>query len=359
MPRERAIDMAIIKTGDTLNLYDKANSAPIFSHLGPVGEAIKPLQGFGQNMLGNIIGMTKIAGKNPAPLINFTLITIAMSGVMGLPFIQDYEKYRLAQAKKGDYSLPSILDIVASRNDALDSIIPADVRTLGLPAATGYDLASSTRANQSLFTLAAGVLLGNGHPLDMMPLTDWAMSVPGAVGTMGKGMMGEPKSASEMAKAVDVLAPSGHLGYGVKEVMNLNTTRLEGTPTNQRMIGAEGGSAGKRTDQDIYAGMLGTKTSKARMEELVNYDIQEKEKGRSAQIDKAGILLAETGDRKYLQRMIDLGATQEQIVNKIGLEQFNRLVPLTIRQMMNKNGKLVSGRGERAAQGLFKFGMLK
>ena len=359
MPREKAIDMAIIKTGETLNLYDKANSAPIFSHLGPVGEAIKPLQGFGQNMLGNIIGMTKIAGKNPAPLINFTLITIAMSGVMGLPFIQDYEKYRLAQAKKGDYSLPSILDIVASRNDALDSIIPADVRTLGLPAATGYDLASSTRANQSLFTLAAGVLLGNGHPLDMMPLTDWAMSVPGAVGTMGKGMMGEPKSASEMAKAVDVLAPSGHLGYGVKEVMNLNTTRLEGTPTNQRMIGAEGGSAGKRTDQDIYAGMLGTKTSKARMEELVNYDIQEKEKGRSAQIDKAGILLAETGDRKYLQRMIDLGATQEQIVNKIGLEQFNRLVPLTIRQMMNKNGKLVSGRGERAAQGLFKFGMLK
>lgn len=355
--RNEAINSAIIKTGDSLHLYDSANAAPIFKHLGPVGEAIKPLMGFGQNQLGNILGMGMYAGKNPktwAPLVNFTLVTIAMSGVLGLPFIADYEKFRAFLAEKGNYDLPSILDVVASRNDSIDEFISPETRLLGVPSLTGYDLSSSTRASASLPTLMAGVFLGNGHPLDVMPVTDWALSVPGAVATIAKGIAGSPAQAADMAKAVDVVSPSGHLGYGIKEAMNLNTTRISGEPTNQRMIGKTGDAGGTRTQQDIIAGLLGTKTTEARMDELVNFNETMKEDYRKKKIEKNMMLLAETGEEQYLNTLAEMGVTKKQIEQRLETLYENKKIPLTIRRLMDKNKE----RQQRTVQGLFNFGRL-
>jgi Cdc6-like AAA superfamily ATPase len=53
--------------------------------------------------------------------------------------------------------------------------------------------------------------------------------------------------------------------------------------------------------------------------------------------------------------IVDIGATEKEILSKIDQEIYNRLVPLDVRMIFNKQGKPIQGRGTRAATGLFKF----
>lgn len=364
MSKKEAMQQAIIKTGDSLNLYDKANSAPIFSHLGFLGDAIKPLQGFGQNQLGNIIGMYKY-GKlgHPdtwMPLVNFTLMSIAMGGVLGMPFIQEYEKFRRwCNTTFGKSDLPSILDLVASNEGMMNRILPMSQEAnnalmLGLPSLTGFDLSSSIRSNQSFPTLLLGVMSGNDAPMDAMPLLQWAAKVPGAAINMGKGLMEDAKS-SDIKDALNVIAPAGHVGYAMKEAIGINEPLVFGENTGLKAQGKANEGGDPRTKADIIAGALGTKTSQGRMDELRDFQMQEDEKVRTAKVGDAAVKYVESGNDKFLQRLIDLGATEKEIQNKVNLEVFKRVLPFHQRMMFNKNGKLIAGRGTRAAIGFSKF----
>lgn len=356
--------LAIDGTGKILNLYDRANSAPIFDHTGAIGDMIKPLQGFGQNMLGKILAMGKhinpIDYKTWGPLVNFTLLTVATTGVMGLPFIQEYEKFRRwANKNFNDYSLPSILDIFAKDDSFLDRVVPMNdenraIAMYGLPSLSGFDLSSSARSNETLPSLILGVMAGYEDPNTVVPLYEWAKQVPGAAITMGQAVAGQA-GVADTAKAIDVLAPAGHLGYGIKEVAGVNKTNIFGKETNQKIVGKEAQANGERTGMDIAAGILGTKTTKQRMNDAIQFQVAEDEKNLTAKKDRLGVRFTETGDIKYVKQMAELGMTSKEIQDKIGLEVYNRVVPQSIRLMANKNGKIQKGKGQRAAVGLFNF----
>jgi len=358
--------LAIDGVGKILNLYDKANSAPVFDHLGAIGDVAKPLQGFGQNMLGQILAMASDIKptdyKTWGPMVNFTLLTVATTGVMGMPFVQEYEKFRRwANKTMNDYTLPTILDIFAKDEGFLDRMIPGEmsdtqrgIAMFGLPSATGLDLGSSARANETLPSLILGVLSGNDAPSDVASIYGWAASVPGAAVTLGKSVGGSV-GVADTAKAIDVLAPAGPIGYGMKELAGVNKTNIFGKETNQKILGKEAQANGERTGMDIAAGLLGTKTTKQRYQDQVQFQVAEDEKNLTAKKDRLGVRLVETGDPKYAKQMAELGMTAKEMEDKIGLEVFNRVVPQDVRLMLNKNGKIQRGKGQRAAQGLFNF----
>ena len=208
--------------------------------------------------------------------------------------------------------------------------------------------------NKSLPANLLGMMTGDVAPSDMMPLHKWAASVPGAVVDIGKGIADNAKT-SEVRKAFDTVAPGGHLGYLSKELAGLNETTIFGKNTGQKMIGRKGEADSKRTDLDKVAGMLGGKTTEQRMKELVNFNVTSREKVRQTRIDDAAIKFVETKNPKHLQTLVDIGATEKEILSKIDQEIYNRLVPLDVRMIFNKQGKPIQGRGTRAATGLFKF----
>ena len=355
------VNTSIIKTGDTLTLYDKANSPAFFSHMGFVGDAMKPLQSYGQNMLGNLIGMVRYIDKKDAktlmPLVHFAALSIAINGAQGLPFIQEYEALRLLLKEKfGVYELPSYFDLVYSKEGLLKDGVSqemADAVMLGGGSLTGIDIASSSRPNKSLPANLLSLAAGETPMLDMMPLHKWAMSVPGAVIDIAKGI-GDNAKAAEVKKAFETVAPSGPIGYGIKEVSGLNETTVFGENTGKKIIGKSGEASSSRTTADKVAGYLGGKSTDSRMEELTNYQVVSKEKERQERIDNAAIKLTETGNRKHLQTLMDLDLTEKEINNLVERQIFNRVAPQDVRMLMNKAGK-VTKRGERAAQGLFNF----
>lgn len=364
MSTKVAEKMAIDGVGKILNLYDRANSAPIFDHTGAIGDVMKPLQGFGQNMLGKVLAMGKHVSptdyKTWGPLVNFTLLTIASTGVMGLPFIQEYEQFRRwANKTFNDFTLPSILDIFAKDGSFLDRMVEMNetnraIAMYGLPSASGFDLSSSARSNETLPSLILGIMAGWEDPNKTAPIFEWATQVPGAAVTMGRAVAGNA-GVADTAKAIDVLAPAGHLGYGIKEVAGVNKTNVLGKETNQKIVGKEAQANGERTKTDIAAGILGTKTTKQRYQDAVDFQVAEDEKNLTAKKDRLGVRFSETGDVRYVKQMAELGMTKKEIEDKIGLEVYNRVIPQEIRLMINKNGKMQKGRGVRAAQGLFNF----
>ena len=371
MNRQKAIQYAMRKTGDALNLYDASNTPPIFEKLGFVGDLTKPLASFGQNQLGNTIAMAKYGlSTNPKkwmPFVSFTVLSMASVGGLGLQFVKEYEELRRWMIKNDYGTLPSILDILASKREGLDDVISPETRTLGLLSNTGYDIASSARSNLTLPALAMQQLTAGMHTesdadtaslYDTMPVLKSALKIPASVTTLIGAMAGNETTGS-VKKAMDVLAPAGHVGYGIKEVMGINRTTIGGKNTSMKMVGNEGQAGGKRTQEDIIAGSLGTQTTKGKMGQLRDYQVQEDEKIRTAKLNKYAIMAVEQGDPKWIKKLIDLGENSNNINNKLELEYIKRLVPLEQRLMINANGKIIRGRGERAAQGLFKFGMGK
>lgn len=52
--------------------------------------------------------------------------------------------------------------------------------------------------------------------------------------------IGDNAKAAEVKKAFETVAPSGPLGYGIKEVSGLNETTVFGENTGKKIIGKSG-----------------------------------------------------------------------------------------------------------------------
>jgi len=364
---------ARMETDSIMNLYDKANSAPVFEHLGLVGDFIRPLQGFGQNMLGNLFRSIQYMDvkdwRTFGPFINYTLLTTATSGILSLPFIQEYEMIRKwLKEKFEDVSLPSILDIVGRDESIINRVVPLTKQQrqalyLGIPAmgteddmlGGGIDWAKSNRANQTFFTLLAGVA-GAENFYKAMPMMDWATNLPSDLYTAGSYLAGGNTTAAEAKKAFENVLPVGAIGYGAKELMGLNTTNVYGNKTDKMMVGKEGQADMSRTKADLIAGFAGTKSTEQRWKDQITMENQADLKQEQAKKDRAAIKFVETGDPKYVMKMIELGMDEKAIKNKIGTEQWNRLVDQDIRQIINKQGNITPGKGAKSAQRIFSFG---
>jgi len=365
MSENVAREQARFATGKILNLYDKANAAPVFSHLGGIGDVVQPLMGFGQNALGSLIAAVKHVSPKDyrtwGPLVNYTLVTIATSGIMGMQFIQEYEQFRRYINKNfNDFTLPSILDIFASDDGFLNRLTPLSEQErqtamYGVPSLSGLDLASSVRANETFPTLIAGLVGGWTQPNETMAMLSWAASVPGAMVDIGQAVSGN-KSLADTRKPFDGIAPAGHPGYAAKKAIGLENTNVLGGTTDMLAGGSKATAYAKEQPIDVAAGIMGGKTTQRRWDEQRDFETAEKEQNLSAKKDRAGVLYVETGNPKFIDKMVELGMTEKQIVSKIELELHNRLTPQEIRLIANKAGKVVKGSGERKAIQLFKFG---
>lgn len=122
------------------------------------------------------------------------------------------------------------------------------------------------------------------------------------------------------------------------------------------MVGKEGQADMSRTKSDLIAGFAGTKSTEQRWKDQITMENQADLKQEQAKKDRAAIKFVETGDPKYVMKMIELGMDEKAIKNKIGTEQWNRLVDQDIRQIINKQGNITPGKGAKSAQRIFSFG---
>jgi hypothetical protein len=359
MDKEDAINMAMIKTPEALSSFETDNHPTIYRSLGPIGTAMKPLTTFSMNQMGNLIGMMRKTTINPktwVPLLSFVTISSMLTGAIGLPLAQEYEELRKWLGEKDFATLPSLLDIIAKRNDTLDKVISPETRTLGILQKSGYDLAASARADVNPLVKIM-FAIGQRNLNGTMPIVDSTAGDLGALSTLATAPFGHP-TQGDLVKAANQFLPGGPVGYGAKEMLGLNTTKMFGKNT-ENVANSSGEAKNPRTDEDRVAGILGTTTISRKMNDLAMNEQQENERIRKLQFDHRITKFTETGDAKWLQGLETMFPGQSEIQDKIETAIHNRTVPELYRELTDKSGNIIKGRGERGAILFNKFGRLK
>lgn len=369
---EKAVKLAEHGTDATMITYGNRDTAPMFQHAGFTGQMVRPLQTFPTAALGNFIADIKHINpkqlKTLAPIINYGLATVALSGVLGLQFVSEYEAIRKWMEDKNPGSgPPAIADIMMSDEDFDDRVIGdpdawKQAALLGIPSTvSGVDLTSSLRANETFATTLIGMLTGQKSVLDALPLTSLVGDISSGIYTVAKSDIGKrlgkqdaDLSVHDTAEAINKAAPAGAIGYGIKEFAGVNETHVFGKETGMKTGGKEAEATSKRTTTDKIAGYLGTKSTEDRTNLLVNMRKQELVKRRNEQIKQNVNLLAETGKFVYLKKLTDMQVTDDQIQNAVGTAAYKKFVDQRIRFYANKDGNV----NEQRAITALKYGDL-
>lgn len=362
---DTAVRLAERGTDSTMIVYGNRDSGAIWQHAGFLGTMARPLQTFPTAALGNFIAdarnMSLKDYKSAAPMLNYVLSTILLSGVMGLQFITEYEMIRKWMEDKDPGSGPPAVADIMLQDPTFDERIDADPEAykkaflLGVPALSGIDLASSLRSNETFATTLVGVATGQKAFYEALPLINLGVDVVGGVSTLAKakiaetmGVEGYDLSVAQRAKAITDAFPAGAISYAKKEYDGVNETRLFGENTGMKQGGKEGEATTERTTTDKVAGYLGTKSTEDRTNLLVNMRKQELDKRRNEQIKKNANLFIETGKDIFLQRLIDTGLSDEQLENRLGNTVYKKLVDQRLRYIANKQGNVNPNKVQRA-----------
>lgn len=341
--------LAMQGTDATMVQYGRSEQAPIFQHAGIVGEMVRPLQTFGQAQLANIIGDIRhfetMKPSTWAPLLVYGMTASAVGGVLSVQFIQEYELLRKWLASKfPEYAPPSILDLIAHDDTALDRVLPDNetarhAMMFGLPSMSGIDLSSSVRSNETFATLIGAVLLAEENWTKMFPLISFGTDVVSGTSTLASKALGKDTTAGETAKAIQQVAPVGPVAYGAKELMGVNETQIFGDQTGNMPLGNTGDAGIERTPTDVLAGVLGTKSTNDRITTMATLQRNADDKNRQQQIKRLADLAIETGNPKYLEKIVSYNVTSAALKNMIGSELYNRLVDVDTRYILNSKGK--------------------
>lgn len=379
MGEHSAIRKAQEVTDSTMVPYGKTETAPIFDNLGAVGQAIKPLQTFGQQQLANFVSdFRAMKATNPnswAPMVNYALVSAVLGGVISVQLAQEYELYRQFMEKHfPKYAPKSLLEIAKETPDLLDRVdvdpvmVQKAVSYGLLSALSGMDVATSMRANQTFLTLLGSVITGNEEWYKMMPLLSDAVSITSGIGTIGKNLAGGYTTDAEMKQAITDVMPQGHLGYLAKELGGYNTTMFvdkeavnTATGTPMTMAGANSGAAVPRTPTEIASGLLGTKSTAEKLALDTTREATLTDKAKSARIERLYNVLASTDPKSakakaIMQELVSYGINEKAIEARLETEAFNRHVPVDVRSIANKSGMPESKRNVEKAQRIFNFG---
>jgi len=341
--------LAMHGTDATMVQYGSSEQAPVFKHTGIAGEMARPLQTFGQAQLANIIGDIRhfqtMKPSTWAPLLTYGLTATLMGGAISPTFVTEYELIRKwLGMSHPEYALPSILDIVAHDDSIIDRILPdSDAARkavlYGLPSMTGLDLASSVRANQGFATLLLSVLSAEENWQAMFPLITYAATTASGMGTIASELMGKKHTDGELSKGISAAMPTGPLTYGTKELFGINETNLFGENTGMMPLGNTGTAEKPREPIDIVAGILGTKGTDDKFETQKALHRTEIDKNRQTQIKRLADLAIETGDQKYLEKIVSYGLDEKTLKSMIGSEIWSRLADVETRYLVNSKGK--------------------
>jgi hypothetical protein len=363
--KEMAATNARLGTGEAQNLYGTNNQPAFFQHTGVMGDMVRPLQSYAQNYLGNLISdiqRVKVKDWNTwGPLVNFTIANIAVGGVLSLPLIQDYEFLRrFINQRFGDKTLPSVMDLFARDGNFLDRVLPAGEEERNaviygaLPGFLDADVSASVRSNANYMTVVAGVLLGEKKFLDLVPIAGNLVDVTsGAIG-IGKSLY-KDVPVGERKKNINDALPAGHIAYLANELQGNNTTMISGKNTNQMTSGTQAVADEARTPTDIASGLMGTKTITQKKRNLIQQEQTDHEMLRTKQLNRFAALAAETGKPEYINKMVELGASKQEIEAAVKTGVFKRIIPTRIGSMVNQQGKVPKGQKTRNVLNNFRF----
>jgi hypothetical protein len=358
MTADEAQTRAIDITDLSMVPYGRSEVAPIFNKAGLIGQSMKPLQTFGQAQLGNVISDLKhLKTQDPktwAPFVNYALVSTMMAGAVSLVFVQEYEMLRryLNSNWPDTFKLPSVYDIIKTDTSFVDRVVttPEEVQQAmkitaqyGLLANTGVDVMSSSRANETLFTILAAAITGSKDWYEMAPLLSMGQKSGSAVATLAQIPFAD-KKAAETRKAMSDLLPAGHLNYGAKELAGVNTTRVASPGgyrnTNQIAGGSDNDAITTRTTADIVAGLAGTKSTKERVISDVTRVQTESDKVLKDYRDSLVSKFMDTGNVEYVQKLKKTGMTDEAINTLLVSKGWKRTVGVAPRAAVNANGDM-------------------
>ena len=347
--KAEAEQLAMHGTDTTMVQYGRSEQAPMFQHAGIVGEMARPLQTFGQAQFANLVGDIKhfktLQPKTWAPLLTYGLTATMVGGVLAPAFITEYEIIRKwLNAQYPEYSIPSVLDLVAHDDSMIDRIIPDNdlVRKTieyGLPSLSGIDLSSSVRANENFTTLLGSVLLAEESWTRMFPLIQVTADTVSGGSVLISEALGKKHTDADLSKAVNKALPVGPIAYGAKELLGVNETNIMGKQTGMMPLGNTGMAEKPRQPVDVVAGLMGTRSTDDRFETQKALNRTEIDKNRQNQIKRLADLAIETGDPKYIEKIVSYGVDSKTLENMIGSEVWSRLADVETRYLVNSKGK--------------------
>ena len=347
--KAEAEQLAMHGTDTTMVQYGRSEQAPMFQHTGIMGEMARPLQTFGQAQFANLVGDIKhfktLQPKTWAPLLTYGLTATMVGGVLAPAFITEYEIIRKwLNAQYPEYSIPSVLDLVAHDDSMIDRIIPDNdlVRKTieyGLPSLSGIDLSSSVRANENFTTLLGSVLLAEESWTRMFPLIQVTADTVSGGSVLISEALGKKHTDADLSKAVNKALPVGPIAYGAKELLGVNETNIMGKQTGMMPLGNTGMAEKPRQPVDVVAGLMGTRSTDDRFETQKALNRTEIDKNRQTQIKRLADLAIETGDPKYIEKIVSYGVDSKTLENMIGSEVWSRLADVETRYLVNSKGK--------------------
>lgn len=316
---------------NTMVMYSRDQSSPMFSRLGLVGQHVAPLQKYSVAQLGNLIGDFKYIAQQEGglnkiratiPAISTLMTTMIMAGSIGLPLLAEYELLRKglvwANEQFGlgmeDYIPKSVYENMLSNKNVIQSFAASayegagaspefakDASNFGvLSASTGFDLGSSLRFNPYLPGTDGS---HQGSLVNSFPVIKFALDAASSVLTHTKKYTGADTSLAEQRKADMQIQVFPGQRYLVDKLKYDSDNRLM-VPGGARDYGQV-----EQTPQEQIGQALGSPTISTVKTKLQNQIELEKDKKRAALRQKATDMMVDsiaTGDKATRERALDL-----------------------------------------------------
>ena len=346
-----ALRKALEGVDATMGAYSRGETAPVFKNLGGIiGEGMRPLQTYGQMTVGNIVADIKHMVNNPtklsayAPFIMAGLVTTLMGGAVSGVIMTQYETTRkLLMNINPQWELPSILDLIIKGTVSLDSIIedPEALTKLTaygvLSSSTGIDIGASTRTTETLpgnvLTVLLALVEGDNASYDavkavsrIFPVHSNALQMTHGAGVLGKKALGGNITDSELKQAITDVSMRGPMKNALMEMTGANKTTVMGNKTDMIATGAENKALMEEGSKEKTAHWLGNLSTEERFRTDLNLQNTFKERAINNRIKRLYTLYNENPKPKYLDELIELGATDKNIKSQLETRSFNALV---------------------------------
>lgn len=362
--------------------YTRGETAPIFQHLGGIiGEGMRPLQTFGQMTVGNLVADVKRMFDNPkklksyAPFIMYGLTATLLGGAVTGPIMNQYETMRQSFMKiKPEWDIPSTLDLTLKGVLSLDNIVEdkdalAKLIAYGvLSQQTGIDIGASARTTETLPGTMLSVLLsmveGDKAATEiakeagrLMPVHSNIIHMASGAETLAKSLVTNvPKN--ELKQGITDVAMRGPMKNALMEITGANKTTVMGKDTNMIASGSDSSALMEEGPKEKVAHWMGNMSTKERFRTDQKLEDQFRTKAFNDKIKRMLVLYNQTLKPEYLDKLIELGATDANIKNQLETRAYKALVPADIREVTNNKGKVpnnLSSVRKIEHQGLFNF----
>ena len=309
------------KTDSTMIMYSRAEKAPIFQKMGIAGQAASPLMTFAQGNLANFIADLRLAKQegNIKPAAFTILMTTALGGAIGAPFIAEWESLRnilITIDPDLQDDLPSIQEL-ATR---YDSTLAYGLVSTG----TGFDTGSSLRWNP----LLSGMLQGQADFKSIFPALAFGVDSVKNMTIVAAGALGADVSNAQNRNAHMALMPGGYRGM-------LDDIKYEATTRAMVPDRKKGDALTPQTGKERAATYLGTRTMETVKEaDAIRFDKQHQERLKKVQEKHINLYLDnidnsnENGAKQQIKALIKAEIEPDKIINGILEGIKRRKIPL-------------------------------